>query len=47
MPWIQFIEEDRAIHDACAVIAYFNFVTRMAEGLQVELEDYWAPEDIL
>ncbi len=38
---------DRAIHDACAIVAYFNFVTRIAEGLHVELEEYWAPEDVL
>jgi uncharacterized peroxidase-related enzyme len=30
--------DDRAIHDACAVTAYFNFVNRMADGLGVELE---------
>ena len=31
--------EDRAIHDLCAVVAYFNFVNRMAMGLGVELEE--------
>jgi len=30
--------EDRAIHDVCAITAYFNFVNRMANGLGVELE---------
>ena len=29
---------DRAIHDVCAITAYFNFVNRMADGLGVELE---------
>ncbi len=29
---------DRAIHDACAIVAYFAFVNRMADGLGVELE---------
>jgi uncharacterized peroxidase-related enzyme len=29
---------DRAIHDAAAIIAYFNFVNRMASALGVELE---------
>ncbi len=29
---------DRAIHDAAAITAYFNFVNRMASGLGVELE---------
>lgn len=31
--------EDRAIHDICAVTAYFAFVNRIADGLGVELED--------
>ncbi len=30
--------DDRAIHDACAIIGYFAFVNRMADGLGVELE---------
>lgn len=30
---------DSAIHDAVAVIAYFNFVNRIALGLGVDLED--------
>lgn len=29
---------DRGIHDAAAVVAYFNFVNRVAEGLGVDLE---------
>jgi uncharacterized peroxidase-related enzyme len=29
---------DSAIHDAAAVISYFNFVNRLASGLGVELE---------
>ncbi len=29
---------DRAIHDACAIIAYFAFVNRIADGLGVQLE---------
>lgn len=29
---------DAAIHDAAAIAAYFNFVNRMASGLNVELE---------
>jgi uncharacterized peroxidase-related enzyme len=31
--------DDGAIHDLCAVVAYFNFVNRMAIGLGVELEE--------
>lgn len=30
---------DREIHDLCAIVAYFNFVNRIAIGLGVELED--------
>ena len=29
---------DEAIHDACAIVAYFAFVNRIANGLGVELE---------
>jgi len=29
---------ERAIHDACAIISYFAFVNRIADGLGVELE---------
>ncbi|MFC1482090.1 carboxymuconolactone decarboxylase family protein [Candidatus Neomarinimicrobiota bacterium] len=32
--------DDLAIHDICAITAYFNFVNRMADGLGVELEDH-------
>lgn len=30
--------DDRAIHDACAIIGYFAFVNRIADGLGVQLE---------
>ncbi len=30
--------DDRAIHDTCAIIAYFAFVNRIADGLGVDLE---------
>lgn len=39
--------DDRAVLDACQVIAYFNYVTRIALGLGVELEPYWVEEEIL
>ncbi len=32
--------DDRAIHDACAIISYFAFVNRIADGLGVELEGH-------
>ncbi len=30
---------DRAIHDVCAITAYYAFVNRIADGLGVGLED--------
>jgi uncharacterized peroxidase-related enzyme len=35
--------DDRAIHDACAIVAYFAFVNRIADGLGVELEEHSKP----
>jgi uncharacterized peroxidase-related enzyme len=35
---------DRDIVDANQVVAYYNYVNRVAEGLGVELEDYWPGE---
>lgn len=34
---------DRAIHDICAIVAYFAFVNRLADGLGVELEGRFEP----
>ena len=31
---------DRAIHDAAQVIGFFNYITRIADGLGVEPEDF-------
>lgn len=31
--------DDAAIHDICAVAAYYAFVNRIADGLGVELEE--------
>lgn len=30
--------DDLTIHDACAIVSYFAFVNRVADGLGVELE---------
>ena len=30
--------DDRAIHDGCQVIAYFNYINRIADGLGVDPE---------
>ena len=32
--------DDRAIHDAVQIVAYFNYINRVAEGLGVEPEDW-------
>jgi uncharacterized peroxidase-related enzyme len=28
-----------AIHDICAIVSYFNFVNRIADGLGIEMEN--------
>ena len=41
--------DDRAIHDAVQVIAYFNYVTRVADALGVEPETFiprWGGPDV-
>jgi uncharacterized peroxidase-related enzyme len=35
--------DDRAIHDATQVIAYFNYINRIADGLDVALEEFVRP----
>ena len=35
--------DDRAIHDAVQVIGYFNYITRVADALGVEREDFIPP----
>lgn len=35
--------DDRAIHDAVQVIAYFNYITRVADALGVDREDFIEP----
>jgi uncharacterized peroxidase-related enzyme len=35
--------DDRAIHDATQVIGYFNYITRIADSLGVESEDFIEP----
>ena len=37
--------DDRAIHDICAITAYFAFVNRMADGLGVDLESEHAEDE--
>ena len=35
--------DDRAIHDAAQICAYFNYINRVATGLGVEPEDWIDP----
>jgi alkylhydroperoxidase family enzyme len=35
--------DDRGIHDAAQVIAYFNYITRIADSLGVEPENFIQP----
>lgn len=35
--------DDRAVHDATAVVAYFNYINRVADALDVELEPEMPP----
>lgn len=35
--------DDRAIHDATQVAAYFNYITRVADALGVEPEEFIRP----
>ena len=35
--------DDVAIHDAIQVIAYFNYINRVAEGVGTDTEPEWEP----
>jgi alkylhydroperoxidase family enzyme len=35
--------DDIAIHDATQVVGYFNYVTRIADGLGIDPEDFIHP----
>ena len=36
--------DDTAIHDAIQVIAYFNYINRVAEGVGIGAEPEWEPD---
>ena len=38
--------DDRGILDICQVVAYYNYVNRLADGVGVELEETWNDEDL-
>ena len=35
--------DDAAIHDAIQVVAYFNYINRVAEGVGTDAEPEWTP----
>ncbi len=37
---------DRAILDICQIVAYYNYVNRLADGLGVELEAEWRGREL-
>jgi len=39
--------EDQAILDICQVVAYYAYVNRLADGLGVELEEYWDKAELV
>lgn len=39
--------DDRAVLDICQVVSYYNYVNRLADGLGVELEDFWSEEEMV
>lgn len=39
--------DDPGILDICQVTAYYAYVNRLADGLGVELEQHWRPEDLV
>ena len=38
--------DDRGILDICQVVSYYNYVNRLADGVGVELESHWKPEEL-
>lgn len=39
--------DDRGILDICQVVSYYNYVNRLADGLGVELEDFWTTDEMI
>jgi uncharacterized peroxidase-related enzyme len=37
--------DDAAIHDSIQVVAYFNYINRIADGVGVEDEPEWGPRE--
>ena len=36
--------DDAGALDICQVASYYNYVNRLADGMGVEMEDYWVDE---
>ncbi len=39
--------DDAGILDICQVVAYYNYVNRLADGLGVRLEDEWTDREMI
>ena len=39
--------DDASVLDMCQVTSYYNYVNRLADGLGVELEEAWKPEELV
>lgn len=37
---------DRAVLDVCQITAYYAYVNRLADGLGVDLEDWWTEDEL-
>jgi uncharacterized protein YciW len=38
--------DDTAVLDVCQVTSYYNYVNRLADGLGVEMEDFWTRDEL-
>lgn len=38
--------DDAAVLDICQVTCYYNYVNRLADGLGVELEEFWEGREL-
>jgi uncharacterized protein YciW len=38
--------DDTGILDICQVVSYYNYVNRLADGLGVQLEEFWSEEGL-
>ena len=38
--------DDTGVLDLCQVVSYYNYANRLADGVGVEMEDFWTDEDL-